>query len=126
MLSFTLSALVSFAALPAEQPGEEVTPQYLYKVLSVENWKESQSAQSLKLSKDDEAFIHFSRDDQLERITAKYWAKSPEYIVLKIDTSKLTGKMVYEVNPGGVSKYYHLYDGSIPLESVSESTNVKN
>lgn len=136
MGSMILAFYLATAALPLEIsiPKEEVmpnlnqeqTPPYLYKVLSIQNWEESQKADALTLSKDDEAFIHFSRDDQLERITSKYWAHVPKYVVLKVDTSKLSGKMVYEANPGGTSKYYHLYDGSIPLEAIAESQIVKN
>jgi uncharacterized protein (DUF952 family) len=131
MLHFLL-AIVSFAALPiAAQPKQEVvqqekTPPYLYKVLSLENWKQSQAAKSLALSADDQAFIHFSREDQLERITSKYWSSVPEYMILKISTAKLLGKLVLEANPGGTSKYYHLYDGSIPLDAITESKIVKN
>lgn len=127
MASTILAFYLATAALPLETstPKEEVmqehTPAFLYKVLSMENWEESQKAEALALSKDDEAFIHFSRDDQLERITSKYWADVPRYVVLKVNTSKLPGKMVYEANPGGTSKYYHLYDGSIPLEAIAES-----
>lgn len=101
--------------------GEE-TPKYLYKVLSIENWKASKN--NVKLSKDDSAFIHFSTEDQLERIISKYWAQS-DYVVLKIDTKKLPGKMVYEANPGGQNKYFHLYDGFIPLDAVVDVKEVK-
>ena len=92
----------------------------------MENWEASQNTDSLKLSIDDNAFIHFSRDDQLERITSKYWSKAPQYIVLKVDTAKLPGKMVFESNPGSTTKYYHLYEGSIPMVAVAESKTVKN
>ena len=95
------------------------TPKYLYKILSLPNWQASQGAQNLKLSDDDTCFVHFSMQDQLDRILAKYWSKE-DCIVLKIDANKLQGKMVFEVNPGGSTKYYHLYDGSVPLESVAE------
>lgn len=121
MTSMILAIYLATAALPVEIPApkeeimQEQTPRYLYKVLSIENWELSQKADALTLSKDDEAFIHFSRDDQLERITSKYWTNAPKYVVLKVDTSKLIGKMVFEVNPGGTSKYYHLYEGSIPF-----------
>ena len=127
-----MSALLSIAALPPEHvpPREEIvqeqTPAFLYKILSMENWNSSQQNGSLTLSKDDESFIHFAREDQLERITTKYWAQAPEYVVLKVDTAKLKGTMVYENNPGGTNKYYHLYAGSIPTDAVVDSQVVKN
>lgn len=42
-------------------------------------------------------------------------------VILKINTSKLIGEMVFESNPGGVAKYYHLYRGYIPFESILEA-----
>ena len=132
MTSLFIASFLSVATMTADKyiPKEEIMqeqiPQYLYKVLSVENWEASQNTDSLKLSMDDNAFIHFSRDDQLERITSKYWSKAFQYIVLKVDTAKLPGKMVFESNPGSTTKYYHLYEGSIPREAVAESTTVKN
>lgn len=97
---------------------EESTPHYLYKVLSMEDWEESPALQSVKLPDADSEFIHFSRDDQLDRILSKYWAHIPKFVVLKIDTTKLPGKLVLEPNPGGIAKYYHLYNGFIPLDAV--------
>lgn len=128
MLHLLFTAIACFAVSQPQQEvvQQETTPQYLYKVLSLENWKQSQSAKSLVLSADDQAFIHFSREDQLERITSKYWSSVPEYMILKIHTAKLQGELVFEANPGGTSKYYHLYKGSIPLEAIAESKVVKN
>lgn len=102
---------------------EEPAPKYLYKVVSTEDWKASE--QSIKLAPADNDFIHFSREDQLDRIITKYWSDVPEFFVLKIDTEKLPGKLVFEANPGGTAKYYHLYDGSIPVDAVVESNLVK-
>lgn len=103
----------------------KMTPQYLYKVLSVEDWKKSQNMKVVKLTDADQDFIHLARENQLDRIVAKYWDKVPEYVVLKIDMTKLPGKLVFEANPGGENKYYHLYDGSIPLKAVVESKTIK-
>jgi uncharacterized protein (DUF952 family) len=79
----------------------------------------------VKLNEADQDFIHLAREDQLDRIVGKYWDKNPEYVVLKIDTKKLPGKVVFEANPGGENKYYHLYDGSIPLKAVVESKIIR-
>ena len=103
----------------------EMTPQYLYKVISVEDWTKSQGKESVKLTDADQDFIHLAREDQLGRIVGKYWDKVPEYVVLKIDTKKLPGKLVFEANPGGENKYYHLYEGSIPLKAVVGSKVIK-
>lgn len=96
-------------------------PKYLYKILTVQDWKESQGRESVKLSRSDHDFIHLSKEDQLDRIIEKYWKDIPEFIVLKINTDNLPGRLIYEANPGGSNRYYHLYNGSIPLNAVCES-----
>ena len=120
-----------FCALPFSLMGTELslrkeameseTPQYLYKILSMRNWQATQARKTVMLSADDDAFIHFSREDQLERILSKYWADAPEAVILKIETAKLEGDLVFEANPGGTSKYYHLYRGFIPIGSIVEA-----
>ena len=101
-------------------------PQKLYKVLSVEDFESSQGKDALKLTPMDDLFIHFSTEDQLARILAKFWSDVKEAMVLTIDSSQLPGKLVYEVNPGGSAKYYHLYNGSIPLKAILEAKKVVN
>lgn len=96
-------------------------PQYLYKIVSMENWEKSLEKEALVLSSDDDAFIHFSKEEQLERILKKYWADVPEYVILKVESRSLNGVLVYETNPGGEAKYYHLYEGSIPKDAIIES-----
>lgn len=126
MLFICTIVILAFAALPDEkvhheQKMEETTPLYLYKVLSDADWKRSQGSPSIKLPAADEAFIHFSKEDQLDRLLTKYWADEAEYVILKIDTSKLKGNMAFESNPGSSSKYYHLYNGSIPMDAIVET-----
>lgn len=97
----------------------EQTPHYLYKVVSLTNWEASQNRKELVLSAKDDLFIHFSKEDQVEGVVTKHWNKA-SYVLLKIETSKLPGKLVLEANPGGTAKYYHLYEGSIPLEAIAD------
>lgn len=108
-----------------EQIKVEQTPQYLYKILSVDEWEKSKSQASVQLSKEDEPFVHLSKEDQLDRIIEKYWANVSEFVLLKVDTNQLSGRLVYEANPGGTNKYYHLYEGSIPLKAVVDAKIVK-
>ena len=123
MKKFLLLLAISFSSIQSFANDLD-TPQYLYKILSAEDWNESQGSRTLELSLDDEDFIHFSKEDQLDRILDKYWADEAA-IVLKIDVAKLSGDLVYETNPGGSSKYYHLYDGEIPLDAIVDATAVK-
>jgi len=98
-------------------------PNYLYKVLSMDDW--AKSSETVLLSSMDADFIHLSTKDQLDKIVEKYWAGASEYVVLKIEAAKLSGELVLEANPGGTNKYYHLYNGSIPLSAIMES-KIKN
>ncbi|MBS3904928.1 MAG: peptide deformylase [Simkania sp.] len=98
------------------------TPKYLYKILSYRNWQATLARQVVAVSSEDDAFVHFSKEDQLERVLAKYWSEAPQFVVLKIDTGKLQGDLVYEENRSGSEKYYHLYRGFIPFSAIKEST----
>ena len=100
------------------------TPAHLYKILSYRNWQATEGRKVVVLSGDDAAFIHFSTKEQIERIIEKYWSNAPQFVVLKIDTAQLQGKLVYEANPGGSNKYYHLYEGLIPIQSILEAKMV--
>lgn len=117
--------LNSYEQVETMKTNETEAPKYLYKVVAIENWEESHGQKEIKLAKDDAAFIHLSTKDQLGRIIEKYWSKAPGYVVLKVETKKLHGKLLLEANPGGTNQYYHLYDGSIPLDAVVDSETVK-
>lgn len=99
-------------------------PQYLYKILSSRNWHATQNRHIVTLSADDDAFIHLATEEQLDRIIVKYWSNCSSFVVLKLDTSKLKGDLVLEANPGGTTKFYHLYKGFIPFNSIVESKTV--
>lgn len=103
----------------------EIAPQYLYKILSTENWEKSQKTESIKLSEDDDKFIHLSTNEQLDSILTKYWSDVPTFVILKLDAKKLPGTLLFEANPGGINKYYHLYDGFIPSYAIVELRKVE-
>jgi peptide deformylase len=96
-------------------------PQYLYKILSLKNWQATQNRKAVQLSADDDTFVHFSTENQLDRIIQKYWPDAPQLVILKINTEQLKGDLVFEANPGGTTKYYHLYDGFIPFNAIVEA-----
>jgi uncharacterized protein (DUF952 family) len=126
-----LFVLLALSPLAAPNPTaqivqEQSVPQYLYKVVATDNWAFSPDQRVLKLADNDQAFIHFSKEDQLEKTLAKFFSNVPEYVILKIETAKLPGKLVYEANPGGSVKYYHLYNGSVPHEAIADAQVVKN
>lgn len=117
--------LACFCILAVVLSGGEATmkqnPDYLYKILSTRLWKVSQNQGTVTLSAEDDAFIHFSTEEQLEKIISKYWSEAKEFVILKIDVSQLKGNLVHETNPGGQNKYYHLYQGYIPFSAIVEA-----
>lgn len=100
------------------------TPKYLYKILSIESWNDSCCKEHLKLSQMDEEFIHLAKVDQALAVAEKFW-KGKDYMLLRIETSMLDGDLVYENNPGRATKYYHLYNGSIPTKAVDSVHKVE-
>ena len=102
----------------------EEHPKYLYKILSLDDWKKG--GDNMHLSLGDSEFIHFSTEEQLPKIIDKYWRDVLEFMILKVDTHKLAGNLVFEANPGGTTKYYHLYQGYIPRNAVVEATTIRH
>ena len=100
-------------------------PEYLYIIVSPEVWRESSEEGKLVLPSHHDAFIHLAKEDQVSHVTEKFWSGS-DYYLLKIETDQLIGRLVYETNPGGSNRYYHLYHGEIPLEAISEVEFVKS
>lgn len=96
---------------------EKTTPEYLYKVISVEGWQESQQQDHVVNSAIDDKFIHLATEKQLPHVTHKFW-HGKKFFILKLDPKKMKGRLVFEVNPGGTIHYYHLYEGIIPLDAV--------
>jgi uncharacterized protein (DUF952 family) len=99
----------------------EKTPAVLYKIISDTNWQKSQGRDRVVLDKMDDSFIHLARKDQLDSILKKFWTDQPTPIVLELTVDRLIGRLVYEKNPGGANRYYHLYEGKIPMNAVRQS-----
>lgn len=98
---------------------ENHTPEYLYKIVSLEDWQQSLMKNEVVNSPLDEKFIHLATKEQLPHIAQKFW-HGKNYMILKLDVKKIKGNLIYETNPGGTTKYYHLYKGIIPLDAVLE------
>lgn len=96
---------------------QNTVPEYLYKIVSPDQWQESQLKNEIVTSPLDQDFIHLAKEDQVASVVKKFW-NNMDYIVLKLDSKKLSGFLIYETNPGGATYYYHLYNGMIPLEAV--------
>lgn len=98
---------------------EATEMQYLYKIVSKQAWERSLLAGTLELAPIDKEFIHLATEEQLERVEKKFWPDQ-DHVILKVEAKGMSGRLVHESNPGGSTKYYHLYDGNIPLEAVKE------
>lgn len=97
------------------------SPEYLYKTISPEQWQESLLKNEIVKSSLDNEFIHLATEDQVNQIALKFWSNM-NYIVLKLASKKLVGRLIFETNPGGSTQYYHLYGGNIPLDAVVDVT----
>lgn len=103
-----------------------LAPPFLYKVVSLSQWRESlRQYRVLPCPLDQSSgFVHLAKEDQLSSVVSKFW-NGVEHVVLKVETQKLKGRLVCETNPGGTHRYFHLYDGEIPLDAVVETTVVQ-
>ena len=63
-----------------------------------------------------EGFIHCSFTEQLDAVIRRYYSDADEIVVLEIDPSLLTSKLVIEPSTGG-ENYPHVY-GPINKEAV--------
>lgn len=68
-------------------------------------------------SLDTEGFIHCSTIDQVLKSANKHAANQQLMVLLKIDTDKLTNKLVFENTSGGTEPYPHIY-GTLNPEAV--------
>jgi uncharacterized protein (DUF952 family) len=97
------------------------TPQFLYKITSPQNWTQSQTAGYVLPNSIDTNYIHLATENQVPYVIKKFWSNQ-NYVLLKLDPKKFEGKLIYELNPGGTQKFYHLYNGKIPLTAVISAT----
>ena len=84
------------------------------------NWIESKKLGYVeKLPIDIESnFIHLCEEQQITKIISKFWSQEQQIVILMLDPEKLIGRLIKEKNSDGNTEYFHLYDGSIPLEAV--------
>lgn len=92
---------------------------YIYKVMSAQDWQESQKLGYVKRLPLDTSFIHICSEEQIAMIVSKFWQHEPKVVIATLDPKEIQqGRLVHEANPGGSNKYYHLYDAEIPLTAV--------
>jgi uncharacterized protein (DUF952 family) len=91
----------------------------IYKILSVIQWKEAQSAGVFHGAPIDlaDGFIHFSTTEQVEETARKHFKGQDELLLATIDETRLGEALRYEPSRGG-QLFPHLY-GSMPLSAVT-------
>ncbi|HEX6279735.1 MAG TPA: DUF952 domain-containing protein [Pyrinomonadaceae bacterium] len=90
---------------------------FVYHIVLPEKWasvKDGSSYEAESLAT--EGFIHCSHDQQLDGVIKRYYSDAPELVILKLDSDKLTSKLVSEPSTGG-EIYPHIY-GPINLDAV--------
>ena len=102
-------------------------PELLCKIMPLGMWEVSLRMDHIVLSELDrsDGFVHFSTQDQLFKTVEKFF-EGQEVVVALVDPSKLEGELRFETNPGGSTKYYHLYDGKVPMSSVVSVYKMKS
>lgn len=93
---------------------------FIYHIVTPAVWESVKAGSSYSpASLETEGFIHCSYDHQLDGVIGRYYAGEPVLIILTIDPTKLTSKLVAEPSTGG-EEYPHIY-GPINLDAVVET-----
>ena len=64
-----------------------------------------------------EGFIHFSTEDQVDRSAKRFYADQADLLLLCVEESKINGEIVYEPSHG--EEFPHLY-GNLNLDAIDE------
>ncbi len=91
---------------------------YIYKIFSIEHWDKCLQQGFVLPLPNDKEFIHLCSYTQIEKILAKFWQNIKSVCIAKIDPTLLKGQLVFESNVVGGDKYYHLYNGNIPIDAI--------
>lgn len=97
-------------------------PRYLYKIVTLENWKASQGKDTVVLETEDDNLISFVKKEELHHMEKRY-ASHGSHVILKVETCKLPGTLSYKGN--AMEKYYYLHDSTIPMDAVAETEIIK-
>lgn len=93
---------------------------FIYHIVLPEVWEQVKDKRNYEhQSLETEGFIHCSYEEQLDAVIERYYSDADELVILKIDTGKLTSKLVSEPSTGG-KVYPHVY-GTLNLDAVVET-----
>lgn len=94
------------------------TDDVIYKIVTSEQWAEAEKAGLFKGAPIDlaDGYIHFSTAEQARETAAKHFAGQQDLLLIKVSSSLIADKLVYEPSRGG-ALFPHLY-GDLPLSAV--------
>ena len=93
---------------------------FIYHITKKQTWNEAKAKNiydycTLKTS----GFIHASTKEQYQNIVDTKFTEEKDLILLKIDPTKVSEKIVYENLEGGSELYPHIY-GPLKIDAVIE------
>ena len=91
--------------------------QFIYHACSKKVWEQAKVDGAYSHpSIEEEGFIHCSTLEQVPFILKKFYADCEDVVVLKIEASKLSSKLLYEAASNG-ENYPHIY-GNLNIDAV--------
>jgi len=111
-----------YALSPQEESDGAVDskPYFLYKVLTLQEWRKSEKDRAIVRGANDSDFIQLSTKKQLQKIIDREF-KDKDHAVVTIITSRLPveNKLVKELNANDGDSYFNFYGPKIPFCAVS-------
>lgn len=90
----------------------------IYHITTLREWEQAQvKGEYVPQAFAADGFIHCSDHYQIEDTANRYYASTPDLVVLEIDTDKLLSPLVYENLLGGEMTFPHVY-GHLNLDAV--------
>jgi uncharacterized protein (DUF952 family) len=96
----------------------------IYKLLSVDEWREARATGEFRGSAVDlaDGYIHFSTAEQVVETAARHFAGQRGLVMLAVDTVRLGDDLRWETSRGG-ALFPHLY-APLPLAAVIDDVEL--
>ncbi len=98
----------------------------IYHVTDITRWEDAlKDGYYLSPTFGEEGFIHASYAEQLSGVMERYYKDKKNLILLKIDESKISSPVKYELSPSINEVFPHIY-GKLNTDAVIEATPIKS